>query len=227
MGTRSTPPLYSGNKLRIDRWQVKGRLAVWLVADAVQSAELRVQQVLEIAVASWRERGFDSFDASENAFTVRLYSHCINALASSADFALFHVSWEGPQPTNEILEGLAAPARSVRPDMYFSVGDKRVLVEAKRLDGTPHLYREYVREGMKRFWEGRYVSDPGIMFAYLLGPSHLGAQAGINAVIVAAHAATPADDRCLRDLTMLAADFSKAVSSYPSHHTLWHFAVAI
>jgi len=213
--------------LLIDRWQVKGRLAGWLVADAAQSAELRVQQILELAIASWRARGFDSYDSSENSLTVRLYSHCTDALRSSANFSLFQVSWEAPQPTSEILEGLAAPATSARPDMYFSVGDRKLQVEAKRLDGTAHLYREYVREGMKRFWESRYVSDPGLMLAYLSGPSHDDAHAGINAAVVRAHTPTPADNRCLRDLTMLAGDLSKAVSSYPTSRILWHYAVGL
>lgn len=211
----------------IDRFQIKGRLAEWVVLDAASSAELRVQQILEVAIDSWRAKGFDSFDRSENSLTVRLYANCIEALRTSTNFSLFHVTWEAPQPSAEILAGLASPATSARPDLYFSVGRRQLVVEAKRLDGTANLYREYVLEGMKRFWDGRYVSDPAMLFAYLIGPSHTDAVTGINAAVSRVHPVTSADNRCLHGLAMLQFDLSKSTSSYPVGRVLWHYALQV
>lgn len=213
--------------MRPERWQVKGRIGAWIARDAARSAEVRVQQILEVAVDAWRRDGFHSYDRTENSLTVRLYKYCKDAIRDYPDFSLFDVRWEAPQPATEILRGEAAPATSARPDVGFSVGQRLLLLEAKRLDGGTTLYREYVGQGMTRFWDAKYVSDPGLLIAYLIGPSQEEAVRGINAAIDKAHAQTSSDDRHLKGTLMLRSGLSKSTSVYPDEGVIWHFALRL
>lgn len=206
---------------------MRGELAAELVTEAVGRAESVVEEILLLAVSSWRLCGFDSFDDNENSLTIRLFTHCEEVVRSTASYALFQVFWESPQPSGEMLAGVEDPSRAPRPDMLFSVGARKLLIEAKRLDGSSTRYRDYVEKGMKRFWDGRYRSDPGMMLGYLQGPSHESAVASINAAVVAAQPPTNEDDRRLKSLEVLEADLSKAASTYPLSHKLWHFAISV
>ena len=197
------------------------------MAEAAGQAESVVEEILLRAVASWRAGGFDSYDQNENSLTIRLFKHCEEVVRSSASYALFQILWESPQPNEGMLAGFEDPSRAPRPDMLFSVGTRKLLIEAKRLDGSRTRYRDYVEKGMKRFWDGRYQSDPGLMLGYLQGPSHESAIARINDAVAVAHPPTQADDRRLKSLEVLEADFSKAASTYPRSHRMWHFAISV
>lgn len=152
--------------------RVVGNPSEWLRARAQSHAEALIEELLEAAVAGWQSEGFSSYSRRETALSIRVFNFC-ERQAADVHFSTrqIQVFYEAPQPTMDMLHGLANPDQSPRPDLTFRVGDTLIRVEAKRLADNNALPREYVLKGICRFTSGRYGvpgSGPGIMIGYVM-----------------------------------------------------------
>jgi hypothetical protein len=92
--------------------------------------------------------------------------------------------------TEAHLDGSADPATVPRPDLALYLGlhhDVQMTIECKRLLSPSATARDYVKDGLYRFLDGRYPTDSGCatMIGFLLDRDPPQAQEQINAVIEA------------------------------------------
>jgi hypothetical protein len=103
-----------------------------------------------------------------------------------AAWPLVHIEYDAVQPTLQMLLGKEDPSHAPRPDFSVLVGSAKIRVEAKRLRPSGGFPALYVRRGMARFIEGRYVSTrphPGVMIGYIEEGSPSAIVNQINSVV--------------------------------------------
>lgn len=140
-----------------------------IVALATTNAARLIRKLLVESITSWAANGYDRYNDHEISFTVRLFSWMEKVKAANrAEMVLMHLQYDGPVPTREMLLGLADAAKTPRPDMTVKCGDASIHIEAKRVMPTRGYPAQYVKNGMMRFIDGRYISD-GVDLAYMVG----------------------------------------------------------
>ena len=211
------------------RLQLQGKDAARLQEAVAGRAEELLDRLLVDGVELWRQEQFRRWDDGEIACSVRLYDCCRRVLESDRrTWSLVHVEYDGAHPTTEILSGDADPTRSPRPDFGFRFGTARVVVEAKRLSTRDGLPKLYVKRGIYRFRDGRYLSTnslPGIMVGYIRAEPPAAVVGAVNQVII--DDPDMGNEEVLRELVSVAPDMSRSQSVHPPGIRLIHLAVDV
>lgn len=140
-----------------------------IIALATASADRLIRTLLIESITSWAAEGFNRFDDHEISFTIRLYACMLKVKDSNrGKMLMMHPQYEAQLPSQDMLLGIANPAKSPRPDLNVKCGEATIYLEAKRVMPTGDLPAEYVDNGMMRFLDGRYVS-PGVNLDFMLG----------------------------------------------------------
>jgi len=153
------------------QWRAVGKVSIELQAIVAREAEHLVAKLLVSGVSLWRDEQYHRWDAHELSCSVRLVYFCDRVLQmDQAAWPLVHIEYDTVQLTREILLGNQDPSRAPRPDFSVLFGNAKIRVEAKRLRSSGRFPALYVRHGMARFIDGRYVSTPphpGVMIGYV------------------------------------------------------------
>lgn len=112
--------------LRDVKIHLQGTVALRMQRVFANRADSLLDDLFEEALEEWRSTGFDRFDDSETACTVRLFDCADRILRrGQSKWALVRVQYDGPQPTPAIRAGTANPNSSPRPDLVLSIGSGR------------------------------------------------------------------------------------------------------
>jgi hypothetical protein len=170
------------------RLEVRGRLARSLQERVARDAENLLCQLLVEATRLWERENFFRWSDGELSCTIRLFDCCDRTIHENASgwAALLRVQYDAAQPTTGMRNGTEDPQRAVRPDLVIFLGSARINLEAKRLGLRDALPTRYVREGMARFVNDRYISgpgEPGVMVGYVFSDPPTDVLAAVNEVV--------------------------------------------
>jgi hypothetical protein len=142
-------------------------VASWPAKRAAVALEVLVDELLEKAFSLWLSRSLIRHSDEEPCCAVVFYGCCLDVL--STQDTLMQIVYEAEQPSREMLAGTKHPKSAARPDMTIIYTSKfAIKIEAKRLLLGETLPRKYVREGMRRFIDGKYSSSHGYA-GYMIG----------------------------------------------------------
>jgi hypothetical protein len=146
--------------------------AEWTVKRAAEAIEELVDDLFREAFAIWVTGSLFRKTDEEPCCAVVFYGCCLRVLDSMADDTPLCLQWESGQPTREMLAGREHPKTFVKPDMILTCGHRCIIrIEAKRLMPGQGLPKKYVKEGMRRFIDGKYSSTsgkPGYMLGFVV-----------------------------------------------------------
>jgi|ERR1017187_772661 hypothetical protein len=146
--------------------------AEWTVKRAAEAIEELVDDLFREAFAIWVAGSLFRKTDEESCCAVVFYGCCLRVLDSMADDTPLCLQWESGQPTREMLAGREHPKTFAKPDMVLTCGHRCIIrIEAKRLMSGQGLPKKYVKEGMRRFIDGKYSSTsgkPGYMLGFVV-----------------------------------------------------------
>lgn len=150
----------------------------------------------------WRDGGYKRFGDYENHFTIRLVE-CMKDIRRERNM-VFMPRYQNVEPSDEMFEGDADPARAPQIDMvvlWDLLSDEAHLsIECKRL-APGDLARLYVANGMTKFVSGYYgaKAEIGAMVGYVISGSAFAAVGCVNDLVErsdimdSSHALNPTD----------------------------------
>jgi hypothetical protein len=175
----------------------QGHAANWLAQRASERVETMLENLLREATLLWQDQDFPRVSDEEICCTVPFFGCCEEVVATRPErFPVLRVVYDAAQPSAAMLAGVVDPARSPRPDLSVVCGPVTIRIEAKRLGLGGGLPAKYVRQGMKRFLDGRYsssVGKPGVMLGYVVKDDLETIIKAVNKAIVAEPELTTAD----------------------------------
>jgi hypothetical protein len=183
--------------------RVEGHVSSWLAERAGGRAEAMLNALLVEATILWQSQGFRRYSDDEVCCTVCFFDCCEEVVAlKPSEFPVVRVVYGGAQPSQAMRMGAEHPKTVPYPDISILIGPVTIRIEAKRLALAGSLALKYVREGMRRFLDGRYSSTtgrPGVMLGYVGTDDPQAVIAAVNAKIVAEVDLAASD--CLIDIT--------------------------
>lgn len=207
--------------------RVEGHADSWLAQRVSRRAEKTLRGLIVSATTMWHEEGFKRKTDEEICCTVCLFDCCERVVESDqAEYERFRIIYGAAQPSAGMRAGVVHPKRAPIPDISILIGPVTIRVEAKRISLNKGLTGKYVREGMRRFMDGRYSSTPGkpgIVLGYVQKDDPEAVIASIN-VKIAAETDLDASDY-LQNIAKATAILWSAESVHLGGLRLWHFAV--
>ncbi|GAB3148240.1 hypothetical protein GCM10027058_08520 [Microbacterium neimengense] len=149
--------------------RVVGHISVGISALAARRLPTLVNDMFAEALSRWAFNNWATFDHLEANCTGQLYRWLHEARRSDARFRVLEVGIENVTLTPAMWDGTESVTTAVRPDLRIRVGDRELIIEAKRLSCSGNLAREYVYNGMSRFVSARYAAreGQGMMVGYI------------------------------------------------------------
>lgn len=147
--------------------------------------------LIAAAAVEWVADGCTRYDDREASCTAAVVGRLLNKIDEGKAHALQPmVTLETGAWTKAHLSGEVDPATVPRPDVVIWLGlqhEARMNIECKRLLSGSASPRDYVKDGMCRFLNGRYPVDEGVgtMLGFLLDRDPPTAAAQINEAIPA------------------------------------------
>lgn len=164
--------------------------------------ERRIHQLIVAGFRRWATEGFVRFNNKEESLSVMMLAH-MNAVRREWELGV-RVCREQLEDTDAILAGTGNPAKARRIDLKVFVGgsfDSETFlgIECKRVDLSADLCREYVRQGMMRFVDGRYATKTRVaaMIGYVIDGSPEDSMTKVNgyveSILDSCHSLFPTD----------------------------------
>lgn len=151
-----------------------GVLASDLLECVLNRHRRTVHELLASAAVEWLQAGCPRFNDHEASCTAGLVGRLLNKIDEGKVLRLQPmVTLETGAWTPEHFAGKLDPTRVPRPDVVIWLGlqhEARMNVECKRLLSGSATPRDYVKDGLCRFLNGRYPVDEGVgaMIGFLL-----------------------------------------------------------
>jgi hypothetical protein len=226
VSSRLWPSVISVLESLVVRFQ--GHANNWLAQRAAAQAVATLDNLLVEASSLWQIQNFRRYSDDEVCCTVCFFDCCEAAIASNPNlFSPLRVVYDGAQPTRAMRAGSAHPASAPRPDLTVLFGQQvTIRVEAKRLALSSGLPGKYVRQGMRRFLDGRYSSTagkPGIMLGFVTIDAPDNVIDAINKAIRSEPDLTDSD--CLMDATAPIPAMRRCESHHSDGLMLLHCAI--
>jgi hypothetical protein len=159
------------------------------LASVLERHRAEAHLLLAEAAEEWMAAGCIRFSDQEVACTAAVAGHLKRNLQQRRATGLQMLAFlETGGWTEAHLNGTANPATVPRPDLALYLGlhhDVQMTIECKRLLSPSATARDYVKDGLSRFLDGRYPTDSGFatMIGFLLDRDPPRTQAQINGVI--------------------------------------------
>ncbi|BBY32539.1 hypothetical protein MMIN_06000 [Mycolicibacter minnesotensis] len=156
-----------------------------------QLAERRFPEMIEdlmlVALGSWADHDWHTFDRQEVNCTAQLYRWLRIAKRGSPQFVYLNVELEYLNLTPAMLAGEESVVNAQRPDLSISIGETGIHVECKRLLTSGPWCHHYVHKGIQRFVSSSYGANEqqGMMVGYIQQATLDGLLGSVNGFVEA------------------------------------------